>query len=220
MSTSSRVLRYRWAIFGVCVGAIMLTRVGGARAEDHDFTLQLVSSTFVSNGTLPLITIDNFPGANGANICTPDGQVGENESPELSWSHVPEDTRTFVVVMYDVTASFTHWGMYNIPASTRSLPLNAGIAGSAFGSQVANDFGDLSYDGPCPPATVNPVVHQYVVTVYALDRSLQIPAHGDFPAGSEALYHALLDAGRHDHVLASASITGLFSSVAGAATAQ
>jgi phosphatidylethanolamine-binding protein (PEBP) family uncharacterized protein len=104
--------------------------------------------------------------------------------------------------------------MYNIPSSTKALPLNAGIAGSAFGTQVANDFGDLSYDGPCPPASLTPAIHQYVVTLYALDTQLQVPAHGDFPAGSEELYHALLDAGRRDHILASASIQGLFSSAA------
>jgi Raf kinase inhibitor-like YbhB/YbcL family protein len=119
--------------------------------------------------------------------------------------------------MYDVTASFTHWGMYNISASTTSLPANAGTPQSSFGPQVVNGLGDMNYDGPCPPPGRAPTVHQYVITVYALDRHLPVQAQGDFPARADALYHALIAAGREHHILATASITGLFSS---ASTAQ
>jgi Raf kinase inhibitor-like YbhB/YbcL family protein len=136
---------------------------------------------------------------------------GANQSPQLSWSGAPNRTRSFVVVAYDVTASFTHWGMYNIAASTTSLPVNAGIGGNTYGVQVSNDFGDLSYDGPCPPTTLSPVSHQYVFTVYALDVTLPtLPTYGDFPPGAEALYHALIAAGRNRDILASASVSGFF----------
>jgi Raf kinase inhibitor-like YbhB/YbcL family protein len=160
------------------------------------------SSTFTDGGTLPLITVwnqcSNYPG-------------GSDESPELSWTNVPRRTQSFVVVAYDVTASFTHWGMYNISGSSNGLPLNAGIPNSPYGTQVANDFGDLSYDGPCPPPQFMPVSHTYVFTVYALDIVLPtLPTHGDFPPGAEALYQALIAAARDKHILDSASIVGHF----------
>ena len=44
-------------------------------------------------------------------------------------------------------------------------PSGAGVAGSAFGQQITNDF-DLGqeYDGPCPPAGLAPDQHRYVFT--------------------------------------------------------
>lgn len=185
--------------------------LGSAVAADeganHRFTV--TSGTFQNGATLPLSMI--YPNS----LCTYNGAVGADISPELSWSNAPKRTRSFVVVTYDVTASFTHWGMYNISGDATGLPANSGAAGSSYGQQVSNDFGDLSYDGPCPPTSLTPLVHDYVFTVYALDIILpNIPAYGDFQPGSEALYHALLRAGREGHILASASIFGLYSAAA------
>ncbi len=81
-----------------------------------------------------------------------------------------------MVTLYDVTAAFTPWGMYNISAKTTELPENAGVAGSKYGQQVFNDFFlGAEYDGPCPPNNIIPVVHDYAFTVYALDTELQLP---------------------------------------------
>jgi phosphatidylethanolamine-binding protein (PEBP) family uncharacterized protein len=107
--------------------------------------------------------------------------------------------------------------MYNIPGNATGLPQNAGVAGSLYGSQIANDFGiGAGYDGPCPPANVAPYVHRYVFTVYALDRELELPSSANFPANAETLYHALIKAGQHGHILASASLTGLYSTTSSA----
>jgi len=68
-----------------------------------------------------------------------------------------------------------------------------------------------AYDGPCPPPQFMPTSHEHVFTVYALDMVLPtLPSYGDFPPGAEALYHALIAAGRGGHILKSASITGFF----------
>jgi Raf kinase inhibitor-like YbhB/YbcL family protein len=166
---------------------------------------RVTSSSFDRGGALPL--------ANAFNQC-PYYPGGSDESPALSWSHAPEQTRSFVVIAYDTDASFTHWGMYNIPQTTTSLAENAGVAGSSVGIQVSNDFGDLSYDGPCPPPTFTPVNHHYVFTVYALDEMLPVlPTSGDFPPGAEALYHALIKAARDGHILATASVDAFFPNV-------
>jgi Raf kinase inhibitor-like YbhB/YbcL family protein len=181
---------------------------------DDEHALKLRSASFADGGRLPISAIFNAPDANGQNTCSPDGSAGGDTSPELHWTHVPDGTHSFVLVVYDVTASFTHWAMYDIPAGTRELPANAGAAGSGYGTQVSNDFGDLSYDGPCPPTAFMPFSHQYVFTLYALDRHLPaIPSQGDFPPGSEALYHALIAAARDHHILASASLTGYWSAI-------
>ena len=70
----------------------------------------VTSTTFSNNGTLPLSMVAS------AMIGCPSN--GGNQSPELSWTHAPSHTESFVVVMFDETAAFTHWGMYNISAKT------------------------------------------------------------------------------------------------------
>ena len=175
-------------------------------------SFQLHSTTFSNDSTLPISTILNNQ-VNGVNTCSASGAAGYDESPELSWTGVPRGTQSFVVVLYDVTASFTHWGMYNIGGNVTQLPENAGKASSPYGLQVENDFGlGQEYDGPCPPANVAPDTHKYVFTVYALRTKLGLPGSANFPANGETLYHALIRAGEQDEILGEASLTGLYSS--------
>ncbi|MBV9611050.1 MAG: YbhB/YbcL family Raf kinase inhibitor-like protein [Acidobacteriaceae bacterium] len=128
---------------------------------------------------------------------------GQNQSPELSWTR-PWFARSFAVVAYDVTANFTHWGIYNIRPDRTSLPANAGVSGSPYGDQVPNDIGYAGYTGPCPPPGL---VHHYVFTIYALDTELHLPSSAQFPATPATLFRAMIG-----HVLQTASITGLYAS--------
>ncbi|HTZ59397.1 MAG TPA: YbhB/YbcL family Raf kinase inhibitor-like protein [Acidobacteriaceae bacterium] len=175
-------------------------------------SFQLHSTTFSNDSELPISMILNNQ-VNGQNTCSATGAAGYDESPELYWTGIPRGTQSFVVVLYDVTASFTHWGMYNIPGGVTQLPENAGKAGSPYGLQIENDF-DLGqqYDGPCPPANVAPDTHQYVFTVYALSGKLSLPGSSNFPANGETLYHALILASQKNEILGEASLTGLYSS--------
>jgi len=201
----------------LAVAAMALTpssvNAGEPTSDDGEHRMKLTSTTFTNNSTLPTSAVFNFvPTGATANICTVDGSPGGNQSPELMWSHAPHDTRSFVVVLYDTTAAFSHWGMYNIDASTRELPENAGVLNSTFGTEVMNDFFDgAKYDGPCPPANVAPDVHHYVFTVYALDTKLTLSSSTNFPANAQTLYQALIKAGQDGHILDSASLTGLYS---------
>jgi Raf kinase inhibitor-like YbhB/YbcL family protein len=191
---------------------VALVGVGRAFGDDDERRMTLHSSTFEDGGTLPLSMINTLPNPDGTNSCTVSGIGGGNLSPELSWHHAPRETRSFVVIAFDVTAQFTHWQMYNIPADRTSLPQNAGAAGSTSGAQNGNDFFQASYGGPCPPTAFMPAVHRYEFTVYALDEFLPVVAtFGDFtPAGPQGLYQELIKAARHGHILASASISGLY----------
>ena len=175
-------------------------------------SFQLHSTTFSNNSTLPISMILNNQ-VNGVNTCSASGAAGYDESPELFWTGAPRGTQFFAVVLYDVTASFTHWGMYNISGNVAQLPENAGVAGSPYGLQIENDFGlGQQYDGPCPPANVPPDTHKYVFTVYALSTKLSLPGSTNFPANGETLYHALIRAGEQGEILGEASLTGLYSS--------
>lgn len=185
-----------------------------ANAQQNPFfpSFQLHSPAFENGGTLPLSSVLNYP-ANGVNSCTANGAAGGDQSPALSWTGKPWGTQSYVVVLYDVTASFTHWGIYNIPGEANGLPANAGVLNSTYGTEVANDFGfGAEYDGPCPPAGVAPDAHQYVFTVYALATKLDVGGSANFPANGETLYHALLKAEAKGLVLDKASLTGYFSS--------
>ena len=113
-------------------GCVRVGYIGGERSGQESF--QLHSTTFSNDSTLPLSTILNNQ-VNGVNTCTANGAAGYDESPQLFWTGAPRGTQSFVVVLYDVTASFTHWGMYNIAANVNQLPENAGKAGGAYVSR-------------------------------------------------------------------------------------
>jgi Raf kinase inhibitor-like YbhB/YbcL family protein len=191
---------------------LLLTLANVASPQDWRWDkFRLSSSEFKEGATLPISAISEFAGPNGANECSIDGSTGGNQSPQLSWKDPPPYTRSFVVTVFDTTAGVTHWGMYNISGEKRSLPQNAGVAGSAYGLQVVNVFGDQSYDGPCPPADYPPNNHHYLFTVYALDTELDLFSPPNFPASALTLYRALLEAGRSNHILASASLLSFYS---------
>jgi Raf kinase inhibitor-like YbhB/YbcL family protein len=209
-----------WSFAGACLTVSMLASAVFAaesfaqQASSFD-AFWVRSKTFANDTTMPISTINNIL-SNGTNVCSINGSPGGNQSPELFWGNEPRGTQSFVVIAYDVTASFTHWGMYNIRGNVNELPENAGVAGSPYGAQIVNDFGSgAQYNGPCPPANVAPYVHRYVFTVYALDTELRLGGSTNFPANAETLYHALIEAGRNRHILASTSLTGLYSTTPG-----
>jgi hypothetical protein len=170
----------------------------GARPADFAREFRVSSTTFENDATVPQSMV--FNGTAG-NVCT-----GGDQSPELHWTEPVFGAKSFAVMTFDVTASFTHWGMYNISPERHSLPAGAGMAGSSYGEQIENDFGDFQYDGPCPPPGL---VHVYQFTVYALDTKLDLGGTTDFPSTGAALLHAMIG-----HVIAKATITGLYSTQA------
>jgi Raf kinase inhibitor-like YbhB/YbcL family protein len=133
----------------------------------------LKSTDIKSGGTIPTKHVANVMGCPGQNV-----------SPALSWSGAPAGTKSFVVTTYDPDAptgsGFWHWVVYNIPASTTSLPQGAGDpkggALPAGATQGNTDLAAPGYLGPCPPAGDKP--HRYIFTVYALKtEKLDVPAN-------------------------------------------
>jgi hypothetical protein len=91
---------------------------------------------------------------------------GANRSPQLNWIGAPATAKSFVLIVDDPDApngTFTHWVLFDIPATLKQL--NEGA--STIGVNGTNSFGQSKYQGPCPPIGHGP--HHYYFTLYALD---------------------------------------------------
>jgi Raf kinase inhibitor-like YbhB/YbcL family protein len=123
---------------------------------------------------------------------------GEDISPTLEWSGVPESTRSFAVIMHDPDAplvdGFTHWVAYRIPGDATGLP-----EGSREFVAGTNSFGNSGYNGPAPPPGHGP--HHYYFWVYALDEELNLEPGLD--------RRTLIDT-IEDHVIEQARVIGTF----------
>jgi Raf kinase inhibitor-like YbhB/YbcL family protein len=180
-------------------GAAGADRSSAMTQEAGTPQFRVTSTTFQNDGPIPASMV--FNGTLGS-VC-----IGGNMSPELSWTPAVPWTKSYAVVTYDVTANFTHWGIYNIPADVTELPENAGVATATY-PQITDDAGNVGYAGPCPPPGIVPNgIHHYLFTVYALDTMLNLPQFPPgTPAPAETLFRAMIG-----HVIETATITGLFS---------
>ena len=90
-----------------------------------------------------------------------------NPSPALTWKDAPANTKSFVLIMHDPDAplagGFTHWVLFDIPATTASLPEN--FQPGSLGTSGNSGFRRAGYGGPCPPSGS----HHYHFLLSALD---------------------------------------------------
>ena len=193
---------------GACALALAVIFASGCSGGGQGASSGVVPSKDASRSfaALSQFTVTSSTFTNGTRVpvkmvCTQYG--GNNISPQLSWKNAPAGTRAFAVIAFDTTASFAHWGIYNISSSTTSLPENTGAGRSPFGVTAYSDFGKPGYGGPCPPPGLN---HRYVFTVFALDGPVYVSYSPQFPAFVEAALFAM-----EGHVIGQASITGFFS---------
>ena len=128
------------------------------------------------------------------------GAGGEDISPQLSWSGVPEGTKSFVVTVYDPDAptasGFWHWAVVDIPANVTGLVRgagdkedNSGLPAGAF--QLRNDGGAARFIGAAPP--VGHGKHHYFTVVHAVDVELLGLGKDATPAylGFNLFFHTL-----------------------------
>jgi phosphatidylethanolamine-binding protein (PEBP) family uncharacterized protein len=75
-----------------------------------------------------------------------------NVSPEIHWTGAPAGTQSYAIALHDLTFSmgnddpFTHWVMWNIPASATGLPAEL-PAGANPGAPAPAGSQQVSYDG-------------------------------------------------------------------------
>jgi Raf kinase inhibitor-like YbhB/YbcL family protein len=119
--------------------------------------------------------------------------TGRNISPPLTWNQPPAGTQSFALIMDDPDApggTWTHWVLYNLPASALGLPENVPLDErlSDGSLQGRNSWGKTGYGGPCPPSGT----HRYFFKLYALDRLLDLPSNADAPRLVKAMQGRVL----------------------------
>ena len=105
---------------------------------------------------------DRLPTKMAGNNKTNPNCVGENVSPQLSWSNPPAGTKSYALLMSDPEgrgAGVGHWVAYGIPASV------TGFAEGETSKQTDKYVGGKStarlhtYIGPCTPPAVAAPLH-------------------------------------------------------------
>src|SRR5439155_22088309 len=78
----------------------------------------------VVKGVPVAIPIESSAFSEGGLIPRPYTCDGKDTSPPLSWSGVPEGTKSLALICDDPDASktFVHWVIFDLPAGTRKLP--------------------------------------------------------------------------------------------------
>jgi Raf kinase inhibitor-like YbhB/YbcL family protein len=152
--------------------------------------LTLTSSAFAAGGAIPAkYTCD-----------------GDDTSPPLEWSGVPDRAMSLALIVDDPDAPdpaapkkrWVHWVLFNIPPDARGLSAGTRSGKLPPGAQEgSNDFKKTGYGGPCPPIGR----HRYFFTLYALDTSLpekERPSRADVEAAMQG------------HVLEKAELMGTY----------
>jgi hypothetical protein len=147
--------------------------------------------TAVDNATLTNLSLISDGFKNGQPIPSQYTCDGADQTPVLRWGAPPEGTKSFALVIDDPDApsgTFRHWGVFDIPASERSIG-----DGKRIGTEVTNDFGKTGYGGPCPPKGHGP--HHYHFKLFALDtESLGLSTNAKIAdVESAARQHALAE---------------------------
>lgn len=131
---------------------------------------------------------------------------GAKVSPPLTWTGLPAETRTLVLVIEDPDAPtpepLVHCIAWDLPAGDGGLAEGALKSPAHAGTSVSlgqNSFFKSEYLPPDPPTGHGP--HSYVFQLFALDRKLDL---AESPGRS-----AVVDAMK-GHVLAMGTLIGLY----------
>lgn len=123
---------------------------------------------------------------------------GENINPPLEFVDVPLDAKSLVLIVDDPdspTHVWSHWVLFNIPATTLEIAEGETPEGARVG---VNDFGNKGYGGPCPADGE----HRYLFKLIALDSMLDLPEGATKDAVEDAM---------EDHIIEQAELTGTYS---------
>jgi Raf kinase inhibitor-like YbhB/YbcL family protein len=181
----------------VATGFTIVASCVGANAADPF----MLSSTTFKDGTMMPKKVAN-KNASNANC------VGDNVSPQLSWTGVPDGTKSLVILMEDPEgrggAGVHHWVAYGIAPSV------TGFAEGEVSKESAKFVGGKStqgvptYSGPCtPPGTP----HHYTFVIVATDLDVKDLAPG---MTREETLAKIVPASGPSHAKGSAGLVGLF----------
>lgn len=123
---------------------------------------------------------------------------GQDISPPLLISGVPETAKSLALIVNDPDApsgNWVHWTVWNLPADTAQVQA-AQLPEGAMEGQT--DFGTAGYGGPCPPSGS----HRYFFQLFALDSALDLSAKADAKA---------LEMAMDGHIVDKAGLVGVYS---------
>jgi Raf kinase inhibitor-like YbhB/YbcL family protein len=154
----------RHHLFAAAAATLTLGLFGTAANAADIFTL---SSTTFQDGKIMPKKVANSQ----ANAPTNPNCVGDNVSPQFSWTGVPEGTKSFTLTMFDpegrAPSGVSHWVAYGIPASVTGFA--EGEVSKESDKYVGGKslFGVGTYRGPCTPPNTTP--HHYTFVLIATD---------------------------------------------------
>ena len=131
---------------------------------------------------------------------------GDNISPALEWSGLPQGTESVALIVDDPDApdpaapkmTWVHWVLYNIPPDAPGLTEGVRPGDLPEGTKEGlNDWKRTGYGGPCPPIGR----HRYFHKLYALDvvlPDLSKPTKGE------------LERAMKGHILSQAELVGTY----------
>jgi Raf kinase inhibitor-like YbhB/YbcL family protein len=131
---------------------------------------------------------------------------GDDVSPPLAWSELPDGAKSLVLIVDDPDApdpakprmTWVHWVLYDIPATAAGLDEDVAPAALPAGTREGvNDWKRTGYGGPCPPIGR----HRYFHKLYALDTEL-----GDLGNATKAEVERAMKG----HVLAEGVLMGTY----------
>ena len=158
------MLAKRHHLFTAAAATLALGLLG---ATAHAADIFSLTSTTFKDGTLMPKKVANSQ----ANAPTNPNCVGDNVSPEFSWTGVPEGTKSFALTMFDpegrAPSGVSHWVAYGIPASVTGFA--EGEVSKESDKYVGGKslFGVGTYRGPCTPPNTTP--HHYTFVLIATD---------------------------------------------------
>jgi Raf kinase inhibitor-like YbhB/YbcL family protein len=132
---------------------------------------------------------------------------GAGVSPPLSFTGVPANAKSLVLLMEDPNASspipFVHWAVANMPPNVTQIPEAFSGKGRPVNQNIVrqgvNSRSEVGYLGPRPPAGDPP--HPYHFQIFALDTVLTLP---------DGFNRQYLLKQMNGHVLARGELVGTF----------
>jgi len=143
------------------------------------------------------ITLTSTAFQDGGNIPSTYTCDGQDGSPPLDWSGVPQTAKSLALICDDPDApgrTWVHWVLYDLPPTVTRLPaeLPRTERPSVGGKQGMNDFKKIGYGGPCPPSGS----HRYFFKIYALDIETTIAPGSTKDQLMQAIANHILEEGQ------------------------
>lgn len=151
-----------------------------AQANTHEVKMKLSSTAFQEGAPIPK-----------KYTCS-----GDNVSPPLTISAIPEGAKSLALIVDDPDApmgTYVHWVAWNIKADAKEL-----VEGAKLSHQGKNGYAVNEYRGPCPPPGKP---HRYFFKLYALDTLLSL---------SQGAQKSELLKAMEGHIIAKTELMGTF----------